>query len=55
MVPMTDAVHIPFLRQFLDSDRVRQRSDITPGAAISRPDRLVRCTGAVSPRRVSHY
>lgn len=55
MVPMTDAVHIPFLRQFLDSGRALQRSDITQDAATARPDKLGRWTDAVSPPRVSRY
>ncbi len=53
LVPMTDAVHIPFLPQFPGSDKVLQRSDIMQDAASSLLDKLGRWTGAVSPPRVS--
>ncbi len=53
MVPMTDAVHIPFLQQFRGSDRVLQGGDIMQDAATLLLDKLGRWTGAFSPLRVS--
>jgi NAD(P)H-dependent FMN reductase len=51
MVPMVDAVNIPFVQQFLDEQRVFQPNDIMEGAAKSLLAELERWTGALSPLR----
>jgi NAD(P)H-dependent FMN reductase len=47
MVPMSDAVHIPFVQQFLDADRVLQPNDIMENAATALLAELARWTRAV--------
>lgn len=44
MVPMFDAVNIPFVQQFLDEERRLQPNDIMEGAATAMLDELVRWT-----------
>lgn len=51
MVPLADAVHIPFVQQFLDSDRVLQPNEITESAATALLDELARWTDAMAPLR----
>jgi NAD(P)H-dependent FMN reductase len=51
MVPMTEAVNIPFVQQFLDSDRVLQPNDVMETAATAMLDELARWTAATSPLR----
>jgi NAD(P)H-dependent FMN reductase len=51
MVPMNDAVHIPFVAQFLDDDRVLQPNDIMETAATALLDELARWTHAMGPLR----
>jgi NAD(P)H-dependent FMN reductase len=51
MVPMNEAVHIPFVQQFLDDQRVLQPNDVMEAAATALLDELARWTSAVSPLR----
>jgi NAD(P)H-dependent FMN reductase len=51
MVPMAEAVNIPFVQQFLDSDRVLQPNDVMEAAAIAMLDELGRWTAATAPLR----
>jgi NAD(P)H-dependent FMN reductase len=51
MVPMNDAVHIPFVQQFLDDRRVLQPNDIMEDAATTLLDELARWTQAVGSLR----
>ena len=51
MVPMADAVHIPFVQQFLDEDRVLQPNQIMEDAAAALLAELARWTSAVRPLR----
>jgi NAD(P)H-dependent FMN reductase len=51
LVPMADAVHIPFVQQFLDADRVLQPNDIMENAATALLAELARWTRAVSALR----
>lgn len=51
MVPMADAVHIPFVQQFLDADRVLQPNEIMEDAATALLDELARWTSAIGPLR----
>ena len=44
MVPMADAVHIPFVAQFLDEQRVLQPNDIMETAASALLAELARWT-----------
>lgn len=53
MVPMVDAVNIPFVQQFLDEQRVFQPNDIMENAAKSLLAELERWTGALSQLRAS--
>jgi NAD(P)H-dependent FMN reductase len=53
MVPMAEAVNIPFVQQFLDSDRVLQPNDIMEKAATAMLDELARWTSATSGLRDS--
>jgi len=46
MVPMADAVHIPFVQQFLDSERVLQPNQIMEDAATALLAELARWTSA---------
>ena len=47
MVPMFDAVNIPFVQQFLDEDRKLQPNDIMETAATTMLDELVRWTASL--------
>jgi NAD(P)H-dependent FMN reductase len=51
MVPMTDAVNIPFVQQFLDDQRVLQPNDIMESAATAMLGELVRWTTAMRSLR----
>jgi len=51
MVPMTDAVHIPFVAQFLDENKVLQPNEVMESAATLLLDELARWTSAVSTLR----
>jgi len=51
MVPMTDAVNIPFVQQFLDDQRVLQPNDIMESAATAMLGELVRWTTAMRTLR----
>ncbi|HUA43124.1 MAG TPA: NAD(P)H-dependent oxidoreductase [Streptosporangiaceae bacterium] len=51
MVPMTDAVHIPFVAQFLDSDRVLQPNQVMEDAASALLSELARWTSSMSALR----
>jgi NAD(P)H-dependent FMN reductase len=51
MVPMADAVHIPFVQQFLDADRVLQPNEIMEDAATALLDELARWTATIGPLR----
>jgi NAD(P)H-dependent FMN reductase len=51
MVPMTDAVNIPFVQQFLDEQRVLQPNDIMESAATALLAELTRWTGAMQVLR----
>jgi NAD(P)H-dependent FMN reductase len=51
MIPMADAVHIPFVQQFLDDQRVLQPNDVMEGAATALLSELARWTSAVQPLR----
>ncbi len=51
MVPMTEAVNIPFVQQFLDEDRVLQPNDIMESAATALLAELARWHGAMRALR----
>jgi NAD(P)H-dependent FMN reductase len=51
MVPVTDAVNIPFVRQFLDGERVLQPTDIMESAATALLAELARWTSAMQALR----
>jgi NAD(P)H-dependent FMN reductase len=51
MVPMTDAVFIPFVAQFLDENKVLQPNDVMESAATLLLDELARWTSATSSLR----
>ena len=51
MVPMTDAVNIPFVQQFLDERRVVQPNDIMESAATALIAELARWTSAMQSLR----
>ena len=51
MVPMTDAVNIPFVQQFLDDQRVLQPNDIMESAATAMLSELTRWTTAMRSLR----
>jgi NAD(P)H-dependent FMN reductase len=51
MVPMTEAVNIPFVQQFLDSDRVLQPNEVMESAATAMLDELARWTQATQTLR----
>jgi NAD(P)H-dependent FMN reductase len=51
MVPMFDAVNIPFVQQFLDEDRRLQPNDIMETAATTMLDELVRWTASLRSLR----
>jgi len=51
MVPMNDAVHIPFVAQFLDEDRVLQPNEVMETAATTVLDELARWAPATAQLR----
>jgi NAD(P)H-dependent FMN reductase len=51
MVPMAEAVNIPFVQQFLDEDRVLQPNEVMEGAATALLAELARWTGAMQTLR----
>jgi NAD(P)H-dependent FMN reductase len=51
MVPMADAVHIPFVQQFLDEDRVLQPNQIMEDSATALLAELARWTSATQQLR----
>jgi NAD(P)H-dependent FMN reductase len=51
MVPMTEAVNIPFVQQFLDDDRTLQPNDVMESAATAVLAELARWTGAMQALR----
>jgi NAD(P)H-dependent FMN reductase len=51
MVPVTDAVNIPFVQQFLNADRELQPNEVMEGAATAMLDELERWTTAMQPLR----
>ena len=51
MVPMADAVHIPFVQQFLDEQRVLQPNQIMEDAATALLAELARWTSATGQLR----
>lgn len=51
MVPIVDAVTIPFAAQFLDDDGVVQPSDLLTGSTKAMLDELAAQTAALEPRR----
>ncbi len=51
MVPVTDAVNIPFVQQFLTADRELQPNEVMEGAATAMLDELERWTTAMRPLR----
>jgi NAD(P)H-dependent FMN reductase len=51
MVPMTDAVNIPFVAQFFDDQRVLQPNEIMQSAATALLDELARWAEVVRPLR----
>ena len=51
MVPMFDAVNIPFVQQFLDADRKLQPNDIMEAAATAMLDELVRWSASLRALR----
>jgi NAD(P)H-dependent FMN reductase len=53
MVPVTDAVNIPFVQQFLDADRVLQPNEVMEGAATAMLDELERWTNATQALRAA--
>jgi NAD(P)H-dependent FMN reductase len=48
MVPMTDAVHIPFVAQFLDEERVLQPNEIMENSAVALLNELSRWAPAAA-------
>jgi NAD(P)H-dependent FMN reductase len=51
MVPMTEAVHIPFVQQFLDDKRVLEPNEIMDDSAAALLTELARWTSATAPLR----
>jgi NAD(P)H-dependent FMN reductase len=51
MVPMAEAVNIPFVQQFLDENRVLQPNDVMETAAKAMLDELARWTSATAHLR----
>jgi NAD(P)H-dependent FMN reductase len=51
MVPMTEAVNIPFVQQFLDSDKVLQPNAVMEDAATAMLDELARWAAATATLR----
>jgi NAD(P)H-dependent FMN reductase len=51
LVPMTEAVNIPFVQQFLDEDRVLQANEVMETAAKAMLDELARWTSATAHLR----
>lgn len=53
MVPVTDAVNIPFFTQFIDDDGLFHPSEVSAGAATAMFDELARYTEAFRPLRTA--
>jgi NAD(P)H-dependent FMN reductase len=51
MVPVFEAVSIPFVQQFLDDERQLQPNDVMNGAATAMLDQLVQLSQALRPLR----
>jgi NAD(P)H-dependent FMN reductase len=51
LTPVFESVHIPFVAQFLDEDRVIQPNDVMRQAAPAMLDELVRLEAALRPLR----
>jgi NAD(P)H-dependent FMN reductase len=51
MVPVFEAVSIPFVQQFLDEDKRLQPNDVMNGAATAMLDQLVQLSQALRPLR----
>jgi NAD(P)H-dependent FMN reductase len=51
MVPLTEAVHIPFVAQFLDEERRLKANEVMVQAAAAMLDELVRMEAALRPLR----
>jgi hypothetical protein len=47
MVPVVEAVNIPFVQQFLDADGRLQANEVMEGAATAMLDQLVQFSGAL--------
>ena len=53
MVPVTEAVNIPFFTQFIDDDGVFHPNEVSAGAATAMLDEIARLTGALRPLRAA--
>jgi NAD(P)H-dependent FMN reductase len=53
MVPLAEAVNIPFVHQFLDEHRGLEVNELLRGAAKSMLDELARVTAAMAPLRAA--
>jgi NAD(P)H-dependent FMN reductase len=51
MMPVPEAVQIPFVAQFLDDDRAIRPNDIMSAASVAMLDELARWTDALAPLR----
>jgi hypothetical protein len=51
MVPLVEAVNIPFHAQFIGEDRVVRANEVMEQAAVAMLDELVRVEAAVRPLR----
>ena len=51
MMPLPEAVQIPFVAQFLDDNRVLQPNNIMEAASVAMLDELARWTDALAPLR----
>jgi NAD(P)H-dependent FMN reductase len=51
MVPLSEAVSIPFVRQFIDEDGAVQANEVMETAATAMLDELARWVGALQPLR----
>jgi NAD(P)H-dependent FMN reductase len=51
MMPLSEAVHIPFVTQFLDADRRLQPNDVMEASVTAMLDELARWTNAMSSLR----
>jgi NAD(P)H-dependent FMN reductase len=54
MVPLTEAVQIPFVGQFLDDEGVIRPNEVMEGASKAMLDELVRWTDALTPMRAAN-